>query len=297
MLNKTLPHTFISQVESILDHGATITQKFQTLADRWTMFTETENQAQGQLNAAISNPETTAEELARLHTLAVAELLANPINKATVRNEAGAHLLALLRKEYATVANANYETIRAAFNAQATKLTAALDLADPEARPEEMVMASAKVRNAWAEAPVLALELTALLGTLHTAALLAGKAEPMGHHDQCLIGLSTDTTGLHRRRVWEAWGTTSGRAGRWRELWKLGATLEAPTLEDAKSYREPKPMEIRAERKNLGIVQFEYDPEDATHDRIKDQLHKEAIAVGIHPLDYTDDGSSAVHAH
>lgn len=296
MRNIILPHNYINEVESITAQGATITKKFQTLADRWDTFTTAERSVQDELNDAISNPEVSAEELARLQAIAVAGQITNPVDKATVRNEAGAHILALLRREYATVANANYETIRETFNTKAEELTAALELADPEANPEEMVMASPKIRTAWAEAPTLAVELTNLLTALHTAATLTGKPEPTGQHDKCLIGLTIDATGLHRRRVWEAWKNTTGRAGQWRELWKLGATIHAPALEDAKPYAEPKPMEVRAERAGYGIRQFDYDPEDASYDRIKDQLQKEAISVGIHPLDYTDEDST-VHAH
>lgn len=292
MRNVTLPSDYINEVETITANGATITKKFQTLADRWETFTTTNGRIQDELNDAISDPEVSAEELARLNALAVAAQLTTPVHKATVRNEAGAHMLRLLRDEYATVAAANYETIREAFNTKAAQLTEALDIADPEASAEEMVRASAKVRAAWADSPILANELETLVSLLHTAATLAGKADPTGGIAKRLIGLTVNTTGLHRRRVWEAWENTTGRAGHWRELWKLGATIEAPALEEVTTYTEPKPMEVHSERKGFGIVQFDHDPEDDTHrEYVKDQAQKEASGVGIRQFDYTDEGT------
>ncbi|MGP5598788.1 hypothetical protein ACTXOJ_07245, partial [Glutamicibacter arilaitensis] len=94
--------------------------------------------------------------------------------------------------------------------------------------------------------------------------------------------------------VWEAWNNTSGRALQWRELWKLGATIEAPALNDIKPYREPKPMETRAERADYGVRQFEYDPEDEAYEAERDQLQRTAIAAGINQIDYTDN-ETGVH--
>ncbi|WP_275777918.1 hypothetical protein [Paenarthrobacter sp. Y-19] len=296
MRNIALPPAYIEQVNNVVQAGGTITQKFETIAERWETFAELEATMQDELNKAILDPEATPAELAQLRALALAAQNSNPVTEAAVRNEAGAAILAALRAEYRTVAAANYETIRAKFNDKARELTAALETADAEASPEEMVQASAKIRAAWSEGPIRALELTDLMQALHTAATLAGKAEPTGLHDQCLIGLTTDTTGLHRRRVWEAWTNTTGRAGHWRELWKLGATIEAPELNNAKAYREPRPMEIRAERGGIGIYQLPHDPEDDAHRTEKDQLHKTAAKAGIHAIDYVDP-DEVTHVH
>ncbi|KRE79919.1 hypothetical protein [Arthrobacter sp. Soil763] len=293
----TLPSTYIAQVQGITAAGGTITQRFQTIATRWETFAAAESAAQADLNAAILDPSVSAEELARLRTIAAAEAGIGVMEQASVRNEAAAHVLAALRTEYNTVAAANYETIRAQFNAKAKELVTALNIADAEAPAEDMVKATAKVRSAWSDGPAYAHELSALLDTLHAAALLAGKTEPTGKHDQCLIGLSIDATGLHRRRVWEAWNTTEGRGGKWRALWKLGATIEAPELGQGRAYREPKPMETRAERANFGVRQFPYDPEDDAHRAEKHQLQKTAVEAGIPQIDYVDATNRPVHAH
>ena len=122
----TIPAEYVAQVESVVKAGGTITEKFRTIAARWEAFTETESNIQDELNAAILDPNVPAEELARLRTLAVAAEAATLVNKAAVRNETAAHVTAALRTEYRTIAAANYETIRQAFNTKAQQLTAAL---------------------------------------------------------------------------------------------------------------------------------------------------------------------------
>lgn len=298
MQNIALPSTFVSEVEGLIDAGATITEKFRTIAHRWEEFSEAEHHAQEDLNRAILDPNSTEEEIATLRARAYAENSATPMDQATVRNSAGAHILAALRREYATVAVANYESIRAKFNKTAERFEKTLNIVDAEARPEELMSAPAKTRAAWAESPMIALELSSVLGSLHTAAILAGLTPSTGGTAPTLIGLTIDATGLHRRRVWEAWENTSGRAGKWYALWKLGATIEAPTLEDAKPYREPAPFETRAERGAIGIRQFKHDPEDDNHKRElgqKDQPQRLASEAGIKQMDYDPEASVNVY--
>lgn len=290
-----IPETFTAQVETIVAAGGTITEKFRTIAARWDQYTSNDHTIQDELNAAILDPASTPERLAHLRILAEAATAANPVHVATVRNAAAAEVLAALRAEYRTVAAANYDTLRDAFNTKAAELVKALETTDAEASAEQIVKATAKERAAWSDGPALAVELDAMVSTLHDAAILAGKAEPTGRHTACLIGLTVDTTGMHRRRVWEAWENTTGRAGRWRELWKLGATIAAPELDQAKAYREPKPMETRAERTTLGVRQYAHDPEDDAHKAERDQLQRTALGAGIQLLDYADPDASAVH--
>ena len=291
---KTTPAAFIDQVATIVENGGTTTTKFEALTKRWNTFANLEDDMQAELNKAVLDPKVKPEELARLHALAIAAAGSNHVTEATVRNSVAGEILAALRVEYRTVAEANYETIRERFNELAEQLTDALDAVDSEASPELMVKADSATRTAWADAPAHAYQLTALLPTLHTAALLAGTTQPSGHADKLLIGLTTNTEGLHRRRVWEAWNNTTGRALQWRELWKLGATIEAPALNDIKPYREPMPMETRAERADYGVRQFEYDPEDEAYEAERDQLQRTAIAAGINQIDYTDN-ETGVH--
>lgn len=227
------PAVYATDVQTVVDAGGTITEKFRQIVGRWEAFAENDYSVTEALHAAILDPGTSAERLAELRVLAEAATTATPVAEATVRNGAAAEVLAALRVEYRSVAASNYEAVRSKFNAKADELVKALETIDAEASAEEVVKAPAKTRAAWAEGPALAVELDELVNVLHTAAILAGKTEPTGHHNSCLIGLTVDAQGLHRRRVWEAWAKTTGRGGRWRELWKLGATIEAPALEDA----------------------------------------------------------------
>jgi hypothetical protein len=291
------PSTFTAQVESIVTAGGTITEKFRTIAARWDDYSSNDHTMQDELNAAILDPGTTSERLAHLRILAEAEAASSPVTAATVRNTAAAEVVAALRVEYRTVAAANYDTIREAFNAKAGELVKALETTDSEASAENIVKATAKERAAWSDGPALAIELSALLGTLHTAATLAGLRAYTGKLDSILIGLTVNAEGLHRRRVWEAWDNTTSRAGRWRELWNLGATIEAPELDDAKPYREPAPMETRAQHIGTGVRQYVHDPEDDAHQVERHQLQKTALQAGIQQVDYSDTEANAVHVN
>lgn len=261
----TSPNTFANEVQNIVDAGGTITEKFRQTIARWEAFTNDDYSVAEALHDAILDPQTTPERLAHLRIMAEAEAGSTPVHAATVRNEAAAEVLAVLRVEYRTVAAANYDTIRGVFNDKANLLVNTLGITDAEAPAEQIVKATAKERAAWSDGPALAIELDALVGTLHTAATLAGLRPSTGRPDTTLIGLTVNAEGLHRRRVWEAWNNTTGRAGRWRALWNLGATIEAPELDDAKPYREPRAMETRAEHTGTGIRQFQHDPEDDEH--------------------------------
>lgn len=288
------PSTYVADVQTIVDAGGTITEKFRQIADRWETFAARDYSVTEDLHAAILDPQASPEKVAHLRILAEAASSVTPVAEATVRNNAAAEVVAALRVEYRSVAEANYQAVRTAFNDKADALVNALETIDAEASAEDIVKAPAKTRTAWSDGPALAVELDALVPVLHTAAVLAGKVEPTGHHDGCLIGLCVDTQGQHRRRVWEAWQTTQGRAGRWRALWKLGADIQAPALDAVENYREPAPMETRAEHTGLGIVQHPYDPEDAAHDRQLHRLDDAADRAGIGQFDRVEPSQTAV---
>lgn len=271
------PSSYADNVNIITAAGGTITSRFEQALDRWAAYSELDNQAQANLNSAILDPNTTTEELATLHALAVVEASPNPVNNATVKNAAGAHILNALRAEYATVAAANYETMRDRFNTAAEKFRDTINTVDPDAKPEQLMSASAKIRTAWADMPMLALELDALLSVLATAATLAGKAATQTQHH---IGLTTNADGLHRRRVWEAWDNNTSRAGRWQALTTLGATIEAPSLDTYTPYREPAPMETRQVRGNHGVRNTEVDPEDDNYET--EEAPRKAGRINIH---------------
>lgn len=293
MRDITSPTTYAAEVQTIIDAGGTITESFRNTINRWENYTNNNHTMQHELNTAILDPDSTPEHLHHLRILAEAEAAGNPVTQATVRNEASAHVLAALHVEYRSVAAANYNTIRERFNTKAGELVKALETTDSETSAEQIVKANAKERGAWSDGPALAVELTTLLATLHTAATLTGYSPHASRLDSTLIGLSINASGLHRRRVWEAWNNNTSRGGRWRELWNLGATIEAPALDDAKPYREPAPMETRAEHTGTGIRQYAHDPEDDNHAGDRNQLRNTAAEAGITAIDY-DDTNSAV---
>ena len=115
------------------------------------------------------------------------------------------------------------------------------------------------VRRAWSSAEQLAHRLTAALDGLSAAASLAGVNTSAPEH---LLALCVDTTGCHRRRVWEAWETTTGRTTRWGALLALVATLRAAPLEPRPPAARPRPMRIKQIATGMGVRQIMVDPED-----------------------------------
>ena len=131
---------------------------------------------------------------------------------------------------------------------------------DPDTQADEVINADTKIRTAWTEAQQHAAQLTATLPALRAAASLAGIT---ANTDEVLIPLTADVTGLHRRKVWEAWNTTDGRTARWGALIRLGATIQAADLNNLEPYRRPRPMQVRQEHNGIGVRHVEFDPEDA----------------------------------
>ena len=217
-----------------------------------------------QLAAAVMAGDPDA--IAALQPLAIAEATgrARPEIAATVTNTVRAAVTDRLHAIYETRAVEVYGTIAAKFNSSAEKFTATTELADPNADPESVVAAPAKVRTAWSDAPLLAAELDELLPALHAAAELCGVPTPTPP-DGLLLPLCVDTTGHHRRRLWEAW-RNRGRAGRWSALTTLGATIRAhPHPADIEPYRPPRPMETRTATRDGETRVYQVDPEDADY--------------------------------
>jgi hypothetical protein len=174
-----------------------------------------------------------------------------------------------LRSAYASVAATNYATVAAAWQATADELTAAVQKVKPSAPVGDVLRAPAAVRTAWEVAPALADDLSRLAPILRTAARLAGVEvnDPSLRADDAILSLTVDPGTLHRRRVWEAWDTTTHRAGRWGALLELGAALRVPELDSVAAYRRPRPIETRYERTRLGFTPYQYDPEDGPDER------------------------------
>jgi hypothetical protein len=198
--------------------------------------------------------------IAALRAQALAEASALPPAGAQADHAVRTAALGRLRDIYAPHARPNYQQLATAFDAIATKFAAAVTVGDPETEAAQLISASDKQRKAFTDAGLLALQLTRSLAALRCAATLAG-VSTTAPEDQ--IALVVDATGLHRRRVREAWKHEGGRTGRWAPLLALGATLRAAAdLDNLRPYARPAPMQIKQVRVGPGIRQEPHDPED-----------------------------------
>jgi hypothetical protein len=120
------------------------------------------------------------------------------------------------------------------------------------------------VRTAWLDTAKYASRLEALAPLLVAAVELAGLSAV---DDTILLPLTCDPSGLHRRKLWEAWRSVGERCGRWSALVALDARIRAAELGGLEPYREARPL-LRREfplggRGNKGINRVEFiDPED-----------------------------------
>jgi hypothetical protein len=254
-------HTLTAGIATVANAGGTTTKEYDRILKRWNDYTSQPSTAQAQLTAAILGKES-PERIAELNALALAEL-ANQVDRASVINAVANEVYPALRNEYAKTAATNYKALADKFNTTAQALTEAMGTVDIETAPEQLMSGTDDQRNAWAHAPALAASLTAQVPNLTEAARLAGLTI---QGTDGTLPLTTNPGDLHRRRVWEAWENTAGRAGKWGALISLGATIEAADLEDYKHYRRPAPVETRYDEVGRGMWRpVEVDPEDQHH--------------------------------
>ncbi|WP_091465354.1 hypothetical protein [Paenarthrobacter nitroguajacolicus] len=253
-----ITNALIRDVNVVTHAGGTTTTTYQEIYDRWNSMLQQDSTAVQRLADALIRGEDT--EL--LYSLALAEE-AGPETVGSVRLKVAEQVYPALRTEVTKAATDNYNTLREQFNQTATKLVEAIKTVDPDAKAEDLMSSPAKIRQAWADAPIHAADLNAQLEALKTAAKLAGALIP---NNDAYLPLSTNPGNAHRRRVWEAWETTEGRAGRWTALTKLGVHIGAPDLDNYKPYRRPAELETKYKRGSTsgfgGQVPYIVDPED-----------------------------------
>ncbi|MFC8039614.1 hypothetical protein ACFUOZ_09690 [Paenarthrobacter sp. NPDC057355] len=249
-----ITRSLILDVKTVTDAGGSTTSEYQQIIDRWNALLNQERTAAQRLADAIIN----GEDFDTLYSLALAEE-ASAQTVGDVRIKVSEQVYPALHNEAKKTAMANYNTLRARFNETAAKLTAALGTVDPDARPEDLMTAPAKARQAWADAPIHAAELNAQINALKTAAKLAGATIP---NNDAHLALTTNPGSIHRRRVWEAWETTEGRTGRWGALLKIGVKLGAPDLDKYSFYRRPMELETKYRQGFRGSIPYIVDPED-----------------------------------
>jgi hypothetical protein len=121
-------------------------------------------------------------------------------------------------------------------------------------------------------------ELDKLAPVLHAVAQLAGAPatahRDIGGVDSILLPLVCDPRDLHRRKIWEAFGSGKGdrRCGRWSALVALGATIRAwPKLDEFTAYRQPAPLERRTRPAPWphSVTEYWVDPEDPDYEPLE----------------------------
>lgn len=159
---------------------------------------------------------------------------------------------AAMRRAYADHARDNYEAARAAYNAKAAALAAAVSIVDPAADPTSLLSAAPKVRTAYLEIDMLAHEAEQALGLLVVAARLAGVVLAHPSHGgvegqgMSLLVLDDSSDRAARRRWWTAWDEGHElRGGPLGALVRVGADIAAREVDEIRAYRRPEPIEHR----------------------------------------------------
>jgi hypothetical protein len=248
-------------VDVLADAGIAPPQEWTALRDNFNQFASDEltEDVIGQLADALAAGKL--KEVPRLHALALGRMAASSQNVASVTTDVKARITRRLFDLYAPVAEANYGTAAQTFDHWAAVFTAAASAVDPEAPAEDIVGLDDDQRHGWATAQEARFQLAASLEVLKAAAKLCGH----DNADSREYGpsLACDTSGHHRRRLWEAWDTTEGRTGRWGALHRMGVTIRASSLDDLAPYRLPQPIEERWKKEGHGHTRVMVDPEDA----------------------------------
>lgn len=251
----------IGQVETVVSAGGTTTTEYERVLTRWRDFANRDRTALDRLSDALTG-DAHPDDLATLNALALAEQASTP-DRAYVSNHAAGAVFTALRGEVKKVSEANYNTIREAFNVAAESFTKLCRTVDPDADPATLMTGTDAQRKAWATAAIQAPQLDQMIPALESAARLAGITIP---GNEGLLALTVNPGKNHRRRIWEAWDNTEdSRAGRWGALIKAGAAIEAPKLDDYKPYKRPADPEWKYVRGAIGTKQYLEDPADAEH--------------------------------
>lgn len=253
---------YLDRIARVTDAGGTTTRKHQDAVKRWRTWAGHDNTgALTQLeDAYASGQDTQTLEILRQAAL-ISETL-TPVHYATVRNAVAPAALDQVTSTYQPSAIGNYETIREQFNNTAATFHENADIIDPETNADQLVAADDTTRRAWLDADLAAHQLTQLASVLADAATLAG--HPITT-DADAIGLTINAHDAHRRHIWDAWNNT-GRTGKWGPVAALGATIEAPALDDLTAYREPRPMETIYRQSDWGMKAITIDPEDPDYE-------------------------------
>ncbi|MGV9797409.1 hypothetical protein ACWDTP_05050 [Mycobacterium sp. NPDC003449] len=271
---------FEGKLATVVEAGGAYPDGYAALVDRLADYRRIGTPAKDRLLAALLDG--TDENIAELRAAAGGEIRAAEL--ATEVRNAGQRRL---RELADGIAAENYAAVAKRFDATADKLVSAFQIVDPDTDPAALLGGDAKVGKAWHAAADHAAELDRLTVALRCAAQLAGIPDPRKgltaaathewHDDTIDIGLTLDTEGAHRRKVWVAWtgidpihdnyvkgSLGGGRCGRWPAVWRLGVPIRAVDLEQYEAY--PLPKAIHSKIVDGRTVQL--DPHDYPNDEI-----------------------------
>lgn len=257
----------VERVHTVRDAGiAALPDPWIKVYERYREFIDmpTKSPMQQRLFQALTDPKFTGD-IAELRSAAIAEA-AEPSQWGTVNRRASAAILDALQEIYRPHAKKNFTVITERFNSMASAFTNCARVVDPEVIADQMVSASEHERTAWTQAAVHATEMDAMLKVVIAGAGLLGRDV---RSDPYLLPLVVEVTGVHRRRLWAAWGARNGRCGRWAPILKCGATIRIGNLDGLSEYRYPRPMEERREERGGIVFHLAIDPEDEVEDRAK----------------------------
>lgn len=247
-------NTFDIDLATVANNGGTIPEELTALQERSARYFDFPHHFTERFAQAVAD-DAPEDQILNLRALALIEQTANPIDQAAVTAAMQQEANRRIRALYTTVATANWDTLADRFNTAAAAFTKAHSTVPVTTDPATLINAPERSRKAWAEGQTQRATLDGLIEPLLAAARLAGH---VAAGKTWAIGATVTATGIHRRRIWEAWD----HENRWADLIELGATIHAPELDELAPYREPAPIETRMERGGIGWTPVQYDPED-----------------------------------
>ena len=255
-------HRHMADVELLNSHGVAVPQEWVELRSRFTAFTELSAPVTERLAAEILAP--SGADIEMLRAAALAET-ATSIDMASVSDLIRSRVHSRLVEIFTPHADRAYKQIADRFDTVAAKLARAARTVNVEADPSTLVKATAAARTYWFDGPILAAELDECLSVLVSAGRLAGMPA-VDDEAEIEIPLSVDVGKIHKRELWTAWHTTTGRCRRWSALLAVGAEIQAHKRpRKLQPFTQPRPLQQFWQPGEFGgYTPVIRDPEDNT---------------------------------
>jgi hypothetical protein len=252
------------QIAALNDHAlaveahapGTITDRFRSIVEAYQTIARRELDALEDLADAVLSG-AGEDTLAARHDAALLHSAQGPVSRATVRNDLEARVFPALRREARTMAASAWAVISEKYNGTADKYAAARKKVEGKMDMTKLLQAPKTVQAAYLSLAGLEAELDALASALVACLSLAG--ERGADTPEGVLSATVDATGVHRRRVREAFESSD----RWANVVTTGASLQAPEdLEDFKPARPLAAIETKQDHNGIGVRQYAHDVED-----------------------------------